>query len=503
MTEKILLGKANGEPIYLNTSMINRHGFIGGATGSGKTVTLKLIAEGLSELGVPVIIPDVKGDLFSLSKEGVMDENIEKRLRELDLDDFSFDSYPVEIFDVFAEMGIATRTTISEMGPVLISRMLDLTEVQEGIINIAFRIADEEGLLLIDIKDLRQILVYLSDNRKEISKTYGNISTQSIGAIQRRLLVLEEAGGDIFFGEKAFELKDFLRKDKDSRGQINIINSKKLIENPALYSTVLFWILTKINQSLPEVGDVDLPKLVFFFDEAHMLFDKANNQTIELVQRLVKSIRSKGVGIFFVTQDPTDIPDSILSQLGNKIQHSLRAYTAKEQKSLKAIGDSFRIKEGQNIYEEIKNLQIGQAIVSSLDEDASPSYAKKTTICPPKSFIGPVDDRFVMEVYEKSDLYNKYEEYFDRESAFEILSARIKAQEDEAMLQKQAKEEEKLLKEREKELEKMQKQRQKQVSSLTRSARTFSNSILRSIGYRIGRDIYGMIKGEEKKKDQR
>lgn len=499
MTEKILLGKASGTDIYINTSMINRHGFIGGATGSGKTVSLKVIAEGLSDLGVPVLIPDVKGDLASLAKKGQMDENIEKRLAKMGIADFDFDKYPVEIFDVFGQMGIATRTTISEMGPVLISRMLDLTEVQAGIINIAFRIADEEGLLLIDIKDLRQILVYLADNRAEISKTYGNISTQSIGAIQRRLLVLEEEGGDKFFGEPAFDLKDFFRKDSDGRGQINILNSKKLIENPALYSTVLFWILSKINQDLPEAGDVDLPKFVVFFDEAHMLFDQANSQTIDLVQRLVKSIRSKGVGIFFVTQDPTDIPDAILGQIGNKIQHSLRAYTAKEQKSLGAIAQSFRVKEGEDLVEEIKNLEVGQAVVSVLAEDASPDFAAITTIRPPKSFIGPVDDKFIMETFEKSDLYNKYGEYFDRESAYEILTARIKSQEASALAAKEAKEEEKLMKEREKELEKMQKQRDKQISSLTRSARSLTNSVMRSIGYRIGRDIYGMITGEKKK----
>lgn len=499
MTEKILLGKSNNEKIYINTSMINRHGLIAGATGSGKTVTLKVIAEKLSENGIPVIIPDVKGDLFSLAKEGVMDDNIRERIKNLDLDDFNFDRYPVQIFDVFAENGIATRTTISEMGPILVSRMLDLSEVQEGIINIAFRIADEEGLLLIDIKDLRQMLVYLNDNRKEISKIYGSISPQSIGAIQRRLLVLEESGGDKFFGETAFDIKDFLREDSYGKGQINILNSKKLIENPALYSSVLFWILNKINQYFPEAGDLDRPKLVFFFDEAHMLFDKANSQTIDLVERLVKSVRSKGIGIFFITQDPADIPDSVLSQLGNKIQHSLRAYTPKEQKSIKAIVESFRENSEMDLFEEIKNLEIGQAIVSILDESASPSPAKKVTICPPKSYIGPVDDNFIMNTYEKSDLYMKYEEFFDRESAYEILTRRIEEIENKEMAEKQAIEEEKLQRQREKEEEKLLKQKQKQFGSLTRTAKTFSNSILRSIGYRIGRDIYGMIVGDEKK----
>lgn len=503
MTEKILLGKSNSENIYLNTSMINRHGLIAGASGSGKTVTLKVIVEELSQQGIPLIIPDVKGDLFSLAKEGIMDENIEKRIKDLNLEDFNFTSFPVEIFDVFAENGIAMRTTISEMGPVLISRMLDLTEVQEGIMNIAFRIADEEGLLLIDIKDLRQILVYVNDNRKEIGKLYGSISTQSIGAIQRRLLVLEDAGGDKFFGETAFDIKDLFRQADDGRGQINILNAKKLIENPALYSSVLFWLLTKINQSLPESGDLDKPKLVFFFDEAHILFDKANDQTIDLIQRLVKSIRSKGVGIFFITQDPLDISDSVLSQLGNKIQHKLMAYTPKESRSVKAIAESFRTNENLDLFEEIKNLETGQAIVSSLDQTGSPSPAKKVTICPPKSFIGPVDDKFIMNLYEKSDLYSKYEEYFDRESAFEILTARIEKEDQARMAEIQRKEDEKVQKQREKEEEKLLKERQKQRAGLTRTAKQFSNSVVRSIGYRVGRDIYGMLTGKIKEKTEK
>ncbi|MDD7306745.1 MAG: DUF853 family protein [Peptoniphilaceae bacterium] len=503
MTEKILLGKHDEESIYLNLSMINRHGLIAGATGTGKTVSLKVIAEGLSQQGIPLIIPDVKGDLYSFLKKGVMDDNIEKRIKDLNITDFYFDQYPVQIYDVFAENGIPIRTTISEIGPVLLARMLDLTEVQEGIINIAFRIADEEGLLLIDIKDLRQILIYLVDNKEEISKKYGTISSQSIGAIQRRLLVLEEAGGDKFFGEKAFDIKDFFRKSADGKGEINIINSKKLIENKALYSTILFWLLSKINQAMPEVGDLDKPKLVFFFDEAHMLFDKANSQTIDLVQRLVKSIRSKGVGIFFISQDPTDIPEPILSQLSNKIQHSIRSYTAKDQKSIKAIAASFRVKEGENFSQEIQNLAIGQAYVSTLNEDASPSFARKTTICPPKSYLGTIDDKTLVETYEKSDLYSKYEEYFDRESAFEILTARIKEKEDLENLQNQAKEEERIEIKREKDLEKMQRQRQKQFSTLAKSTQTLTNSIVRSIGYRIGRDIYGMIKGIGKKNNKR
>lgn len=500
MNEKILLGKSEDENIYLNTSMLNRHGLIAGATGSGKTVSLKVIAENLSKKSIPVIIPDIKGDLFSLGKIGELNENIEKRISKMNLESFEFDSFPVEIFDVFSENGIAMRTTISEMGPILISRMLDLSEVQEAIINIAFRIADQEGLLLIDIKDLRQMLVYLVDNKEEISKVYGNISSQSVGAIQRRLLLLEESGADKFFGETAFDINDLFRISDDGKGQINILNSIKLIENPALYSSVLFWLLSKINQNFKEAGDIDKPKLVFFFDEAHMFFDKANKQTIELLERLVKSVRSKGIGIFFVTQDPKDINDSILSQLGNKIQHSLRAYTPKEEKSIKAIVESFRANDKMDLYEEIKNLQIGQAIVSTLDLDASPTIAKKVMILPPQSYLGAVDDNFVMNIYEKSNLYMKYDKYFDRQSAYEVLTQRIKEKEDFKQKEKLLIEEEKLKRQREKEEKKLQKQKEKQFSSITRTAKQFSNSIIRSIGYRIGRDIYGMIVGDKKNK---
>lgn len=500
MNEKLLIGKAGNEEIFLNTSMLNRHGLIAGATGSGKTVSLKVIAEKLSESGIPVIIPDIKGDLISLAKEGEIDENIEKRITELKLEDFESKSYPVEVFDIFQEFGIPIRTSISEVGPILLSRMLNLSQAQEGIINIAFKIADQEGLLLIDIKDLRQMLVYLSENKSKISNMYGNISSQSIGAIQRKLLLLEESGGDKFFGEIAFDIKDFFRHDKEDFGQISIINSKKLIENKTLYSTFLFWLLSKINSSLEEVGDLDKPKLVFFFDEAHILFDDANKETLDLLERLVKIIRSKGVGIFFVTQNPSDISDDVLNQLGNKIEHALRAYTAKEEKAIKAIAQSFRINEDLDIEEEIKNLEIGQAIVSTLDEDAKPNIAKKVMICPPKSYLGAVNDTFIENLYEKSDLFEKYQEEIDRQSAYEILIARIEEKEKLEEIEENRKLEEKLLIQRQKEEEKIKKQRQKDLQGLTRTAKTFGNSIVRSIGYRIGRDIYGMIVGDKKNK---
>lgn len=512
MNEKLLIGKSNDKPIFLNTSMLNRHGLIAGATGTGKTVSLKVIAELLSEKGISVIIPDIKGDLISLAKEGEMDDNIKSRISNLNISDYKVSKFPVEVFDIFAENGIATRTTISELGPVLLSKLLDLTEAQEGIINIAFRIADEEGLLLLDMKDLRQMLIYLMDNKENISSLYGNISSQSVGAIQRRLLVLEEQGGDKFFGETALDISDLLKKDENGKGYINIINSQKLIENPALYSTFLFWILTQINQKFPEVGDLDKPKLVFFFDEAHILFDNANSQTLNLVERLVKLIRSKGVGIFFVTQNPTDIPDSVLAQLGNKIQHALRAYTPKEQKSIKAIVDSFRKNPELNLEEEILNLKIGQAIVSTLDEEALPSIAEKVTILPPQSYLGAVDSKFIMDLAERSSLYSKYENTIDPESAFEILTQRIEQEElkrktelekiakeklekaEEKEAERLARQEAKLEKERLREEIRIQKEREKQISSVTRTAKSFGNSIVRSIGYRIGRDLYGMIK---------
>lgn len=484
MNNKILIGKSNNKAIYINSSMLNRHGLIAGATGSGKTVSLKVIAESLSDLGIPLVIPDVKNDLVSLAKKGEIDENISSRLEKLEISDFAPKAFPVEVWDLFDQTGIPIRSSISEMGPLFLSQILSLSEAQEAILNLAFRVADEEGLLLIDIKDLRQILFYINEKRKDFSARFGNISPQSVGAIQRRLLVLEEEGGDMFFGESALDVRDLLKTDDDGRGVINIINAKELINKPLLYSTFLFWILTKLNQILPEVSDQDLPKLVFFFDEAHLLFKNSNKTTIELIERLVKTVRSKGISIFFVSQDPSDIPDSILNQLGNKIQHSMRAYSPKEEKNIKALAQTYRQDKDMDLVEEILNLKVGEAIVSVLEEDSSPTVAEKVTILPPRSFLGPVDDTFVRNLRDTSVLYEKYKDYIDPESAFEVLSRRLEEEKEE------------------KEALERQKEKEKQYMAAKKTAKSFGNSIIRSIGYRIGRDIYGMITdlGKEKNK---
>lgn len=417
---KILLGKGQ-EKVYLNLNTLNRHGIIAGATGTGKTITLKIIAEQLSQNGVPVFLSDIKGDLGSVLKAGTINKVIENRINTIGIDDFEFNAYPTTFFDVFGEEGINIRTTISDMGPIMLTRLMGLNDTQFGVLSIAFEIADQNNWELDDLKDLRALLNYVNDNSKEISKTYGNISSSSIGAILRSILVIEQQGGNYFFGEPAFNVNDLLNTTPDGKGIINILNSKKLMLSPQLYATFLFWLLSELFENLPEVGDIEKPKLVFFFDEAHVLFTNDNKVLLEKIELLVRLIRSKGVGIFFVTQNPTDIPDNITSQLGTKIQHALRAFSPKELKDVKAISETFRAKDGFDVKETIVNLGIGEAVVSTLTSKGIPTFVDKVLICPPRSLMSVVDMADVMYNVNHSPLYSKYNETVDSFSAYEAL----------------------------------------------------------------------------------
>lgn len=416
---KILLGKGDNE-VYMFPRMANRHGLIAGATGTGKTVTLKVLAEAFSDLGVPVFVADIKGDLAGTCKKGEYNDNIASRVENLGLEGFANKAYPVRFFDVFGEKGHPVRATVSDMGPTLLARLMNLTEVQEGVLNIVFHIADDNNLLLVDLKDLRAMLSYVGENAKAFTVDYGNITKQSVGAIQRALLLLEDEGGDKFFGEPMMEMSDLLACEED-KGIISIMHCVKLAQSPRVYSTFLLWMLSELFENLPEEGDLEKPKMVFFFDEAHMLFDEAPKELIQKVEQTVRLIRSKGVGVYFVTQNPMDVPDSVLAQLNNRIQHSLRAYTPAELKNVKAAAQSFRANPAFDTETVITELKTGEALVSCLQEDGRPAIVEKATICPPQSYMGAIDDERRTILIESSDLFGKYEDAVDRTSAYEVI----------------------------------------------------------------------------------
>ncbi len=421
--QKIYIGRAGEEKIMLLPQMANRHGMIAGATGTGKTVTLKVMAEAFSAAGVPVFLADVKGDLAGISQPGVETEDMAARLDAFGLreEGFSFTGFPTQYWDVYAEKGLPLRTTVSEMGPLLLARILNLNATQESVLNEVFRIADDEGLLLIDTKDMKAMLQYVSEHASEYSVKYGNIAKQTVGAIQRALLQLEDQGGDLFFGEPAVNVADWMCREADGRGMINVLDCRKLILNPVMYSTFLLWMLSELYELLPEVGDMDRPKMVFFFDEAHMLFDSASKNLLEKVAQVVKLIRSKGVGIYFVTQNPADIDSAVLSQLGNKIQHALHAYTPAEKRGLKAAADSFRENPAFKTIEELQTLGIGEALVSTLDEQGIPTVVQRVKILPPQSLLGAPDETVRDSLIRQSLLYAKYAQSVDRDSAYEFL----------------------------------------------------------------------------------
>lgn len=473
--EKIWIGKSGDEKIYIYPRMANRHGMIAGATGTGKTVTLKVLAESFSDCGVPVFLADVKGDLAGMCRPGAESESLNNRIDAMGLmkENFNFHSYPTTFWDVYGEKGLPLRTTISEIGPLLLGRILDLNDIQEDILTIIFKIADDEGLLLLDTKDLRSMIQYVSDNAREYSAKYGNMSKQSLGAIVRALIALEAEGGEEFFGEPALNIADWMCTDCNGKGAIQILDCQKLINNPAMYSTFMLWMMSELFETLPETGDREKPKMVFFFDEAHLLFDSASKTLLGKIEQVVKLIRSKGVGIYFITQSPKDIPDGVLGQLGNKIQHALHAYTPAEQKGAKAAAQSFRENPEFDTYETLTQLGIGEALVSVLDEEGVPTIVKRCSILPPQSQMGALEDEFREEQIKGHLLYTKYAQMIDRESAYELLEKKVtekeesrrKAEEEEAAEKQRLKEEAAAAKQRLKEEEAAEKQRLKQEAA--------------------------------------
>ncbi|RIV83959.1 DUF853 family protein [Aurantiacibacter zhengii] len=416
----------NGNRQALDLSRANRHGLIAGATGTGKTVTLQGMAESFSAAGVPVFVADVKGDLSGIAMPGSPTfkhaDKLESRAKELGMDDYAYSDNPVVFWDLYGKNGHPIRTTVSEMGPLLLARLLDLNETQEGVLQIVFRYADENKLLLLDFEDLRAMLAWAYDNSKELSGQYGNVSKQSVGAIQRQLLSFESQGADHFFGEPALEIDDFLTVDDQGRGVVNVLAAEELMRSPKLYATFLLWLLAELFESLPEVGDPEKPKLVFFFDEAHLLFDDAPDALQDTIERVVRLIRSKGVGVYFVTQNPIDIPEEVAGQLGNRVQHALRAFTPKDQRAIKAAAETFRINPDLDVAEAITELRVGEALVSTLDEEGAPSIVQRTLIKPPRSRLGPVNAKERAIIQSVSPHDGKYDERVDRESAEEVLA---------------------------------------------------------------------------------
>ena len=402
----------------------NRHGMVTGATGTGKTVTLQILAEGFSNAGVPVFCSDVKGDLSGIAMPGEAKDFLVKRAEQVKLDPYTFEQFPVIFWDLFGDQGHPIRATVSEMGPLLLSRLMNLTEAQEGVINIAFRLADEEGLLLLDMKDLQSLLSHMAERAEELGAKYGNVTKLSVGAIQRSLLILEQQGGANFFGEPALDIKDLMRTSRDGRGAISVLAADKLMMNPRLYATFLLWLMSELFEQLPEVGDPDKPKLVFFFDEAHLLFDEAPKALIDRIEQVVRLIRSKGVGVYFVTQNPLDVPETVLAQLGNRLQHALRAYTPREQKAVQVAADTFRPNPDFSCSEAITKLGTGEALVSTLEAKGAPSMVQRTLIRPPSSRLGPITPQERAQIVRQSPVSGQYDRTVDRESAFEKLQHR-------------------------------------------------------------------------------
>jgi DNA helicase HerA-like ATPase len=427
----IFIGLAGGEQQRLVLRRANRHGLIAGATGTGKTVTLQGIAEAFSARGVPVFLADVKGDLAGIAMAGSPTaknaDKLVERAKEIGLTDYAFADNPAIFWDLYGQQGHPVRTTISEMGPLLLARLMDLNDTQEGVLNIAFRYADEQGLLLLDLDDLQSMLAYCAENADTLSVRYGNVTKASVGAIQRQLLQLDSQGGAQFFGEPALDIKDFIRCDEKGRGYVNVLAADKLMQSPKLYATFLLWLLSELFETLPEVGDPEKPVLVFFFDEAHLLFDDAPKALTDKIEQVVRLIRSKGVGVYFITQNPIDVPEDIAGQLGNRVQHALRAFTPRDQKAIKAAADTFRANPDLNVETVITELKVGEALVSLLQEDGSPSPVQRTLIAPPRSRVGPLDPKERQIIQSVSPVAGKYDTAINRESAAEILKAKGEA----------------------------------------------------------------------------
>ena len=481
---------ANGA-LSITGKMANRHGLIAGATGTGKTVTLQVMAETFCQAGVPCFMADMKGDLSGISQAGKMSGFIEKRLPEFGIENPEFQSCPVRFFDVFGEQGHPMRATISQMGPQLLSRLMQLNETQDGVLNIVFRIADERGLLLIDLKDLRSMLDWVSQHAKEYTTKYGNISTPTIGAIQRALLQLENQGADKFFGEPSFDIYDLMQTE-DGKGVMNVLAADKLMLQPKLYSTFLLWLMSELYSTLPEVGDLPQPKLVFFFDEAHMLFSDTSKALLDKIEQVIRLIRSKGVGIYFITQSPTDIPENILGQLGNRVQHALRAYTPKDQKAVKTAADTFRANPAFKTDEAIMNLETGEALVSFLDEKGAPNMVERAKILFPLSQIGAVTEGQRLDIIKQSRIYGKYDTPIDRESAFEVLMA-------EAEQQMVAKQEEAAAAEDAKAAGKVAKEEKKKPGMMSKVLKAILTAVTSTLAAVLGTYVSDKITGKKTK----
>lgn len=480
MDKGILIGGCEQGQVFLNPRYANRHGLIAGATGTGKTVTLQCLAEGFSARGVPVFMADVKGDLSGLCQPGKPHPKVGERIEKIGIDAYTQQGFPVAFWDVFGEQGTPIRSTISEMGPQLLSRLLDLNETQESILTLVFEFADDEGLLLVDLNDLRSTLEFIAEHGKEISSSL-SVSKASVNAILRRLLMLEREGGDLFFGEPALQLHDLMQVDRNGRGMVNILAADKLILSPRVYSTFLLWLLSELFENLPEVGDPDQPEMVFFFDEAHLLFNNASKVLIEKVEQVVRLIRSKGVGVYFITQSPSDLPDTVLGQLGNRVQHALRAFTPKDQKAVRTAAQTFRPNPNLDTYDAITNMGVGEALVSVLQEGGVPSVVERTLIRPPESRIGPASSAERSEVIEASRMHRRYAEAVDPHSAHEVLLERTEAREQAALAEAQR--------------EQLAKEQQRSERSSSRGSNRQSvtealmKSVVRSIGSSVGRSV--------------
>ena len=494
--------------LCIKSKYANRHGLIAGATGTGKTVTLKVMAESFSDAGVPVFLSDIKGDLSGMCKPGEEKESITKRVAELGMgEDFSFKAYPTVFWDIFGKKGLPLRTTISEFGPMLLAKILDLNQIQTDILNIIFKIADDEGLLLIDLKDLKSMLNYVSENVADYKAEYGNIAPQSVNAIMRGLVALGDKGGDVFFGEPALDINDWF-VTKDGKGMINVLDATTIINDPGIYATFMLWMLAELFEIMHEVGDLDKPKMVFFFDEAHLLFKDTPKALLQKIEQVVKLIRSKGIGVYFITQNPSDIPDEVLAQLGNKVQHALRAYTPAEQKGIKAAAQSYRANPDFDTAEIITNLGIGEAVVSFIEDDGAPAMVRKAKVLPPQSYLGAIDDMMRAAVISMSDLANKYKDMVDRDSAYEFLQrlqveisqkqeeerqAEIARKEAEKQAEIERKEAEKQAKAAQKEAEKQareaEKEEKKKKDAIKKGVATVAGTAASTIGRQIGKTL--------------
>ena len=500
--EKILMAKNGDKEFYIIPKMANRHGLIAGGTGSGKTVTLKVMAESFSDMGVPVFLADVKGDLAGMCMEGVDSEDMQKRIEKFKLNDYGFkyQQYPTQFFEIERKFGLPVRTTISNFGPTLLSHIFELNQTQSDILNVIFKIADDQELLLLDLKDLKKLIEFVADNNKEFSSAYGNITKPSVQSILRSMIALEQEGIDKLFGEPEIDLADIIKTDANGKGMINILHSQSLILSPRVYSAFMLWLISEIFETMPEVGDLDKPKLVFFFDEAHILFKDCSSALLKKIDQMAKLIRSKGVGLYFITQDPTDIPDTILQQLGNKVQHVHRSYTAKDKKNHKAICDSFRDNKDLDISEVLETLGTGEALVSFLDEKGAPNVVDFAKVLPPQSKIGTIDDSTRDKEIKASNIYTKYIKDIDRESAYEILNKKIEesvasnaaeneSKEMEKVKKAEAKEAEKLAKEQQKQYEKLLKEQAKKQSATEKKMKTAIRNVVKSTGSTLGREI--------------